>query len=133
DAADAELAVHAAGTPGQLAPAHDAGGELGLAPALGHLCLGRHFFSPAAGAAAAGAAAAASGLGSGLGRVALATMRGGPGSSGFLKGIPSCCSTKRERSGLELLKVMLMFMPWVNSTSAMLISGNTPCSERPMA
>src|SRR5262245_31322288 len=50
DAADAELAVHAAGATRQLAPAHDAGGELGLAPALGHLCLGRHFFSPAAGA-----------------------------------------------------------------------------------
>src|ERR1051326_280209 len=42
DAADPELAVHAAGPPGELAAPHDAGAELGLPVALGHLRLGRH-------------------------------------------------------------------------------------------
>src|SRR5258708_4272453 len=42
DAADPELAVHAAGPAGQLAPAHDPRAELGLPVALGHLRLGRH-------------------------------------------------------------------------------------------
>ena len=36
-------------------------------------------------------------------------------------------------SGVLLLNCMVMFMPCVNVTSAMLISGNTPCSERPIA
>src|ERR1044071_9788715 len=40
DAADAELAVDASRTPGQLTPTHNAGAELGLALRLGHLCLG---------------------------------------------------------------------------------------------
>ena len=53
------------------------------------------------------------------------------GSSGLAKGMPICSSTKRLSSGLELLNEKLMFMPWVNVTSAMLISGNTPCSDRP--
>ncbi len=52
--------------------------------------------------------------------------------SGFLKGIPSSSSTKRLISGSEFEKVRLMFMPWVKFTSAMLISGNTPCSLRPI-
>src|SRR5690606_11204728 len=46
DAADPELAVHAAGTAGQLAAADDPRAELGLAPALGHLRLGCHRWIP---------------------------------------------------------------------------------------
>lgn len=56
----------------------------------------------------------------------------GPDSSGLAKGIPICSSTKRLSSGVELENVKLMFMPWVNVTSAMLISGKTPCSLIPM-
>lgn len=53
-------------------------------------------------------------------------------SSGLVKGIPSFSSTNWLRSGLELANDMLMFMPCVKVASAMLISGNTPCSFRPM-
>src|SRR5688500_9288692 len=42
DAADAELAVDAAGAPGQLAAAHDAAGELGGPVRLCDLCFGGH-------------------------------------------------------------------------------------------
>lgn len=52
--------------------------------------------------------------------------------SGLRKGIPSSASTNLLNSGLELEKQKLMFIPWVNVTSAMLISGNTPCSFRPI-
>src|ERR1043165_9421358 len=65
DAADPELAVHAAGATRQLAPPHDAGAELRRAPALGHLGFGGHDFWSLAGAGAGAAAAAGSGAGLG--------------------------------------------------------------------
>ncbi len=50
----------------------------------------------------------------------------------FWNGIPNCSSTNRLFSGSEFEKEKLMFIPCVNWTSAMLISGNTPCSFRPI-
>lgn len=52
-------------------------------------------------------------------------------SSGLRKGMPSSASTNRLNTGFEFEKQQLMFIPCVNWTSAMLISGNTPCSVRP--
>jgi hypothetical protein len=52
--------------------------------------------------------------------------------SAFRNGIPNCSSTNRLFSGLEFENTKLMCIPCVNVTSAMLISGNTPCSVSPI-
>ena len=52
--------------------------------------------------------------------------------SSFWKGMPSSARKKRLNSGFERSKTRLMFMPCVKVTSAMLISGNTPCSVSPI-
>src|SRR5690349_21184192 len=104
DPADPELAIDAARTPRQLAPADNPRAELGRAQTLGHLGFGGHD-----------------------------ACRLVAASSGLANGNPICSSTKRLSSGVEFRKVRLMFMPWVNTTSAMLISGNTPCSFTPIA
>jgi len=54
-----------------------------------------------------------------------------PAGSGLRNGIPNSARMNRLTSGVEPLNEMLMFIPCVNVASAMLISGNTPCSVIP--
>src|SRR6266511_6395002 len=53
------------------------------------------------------------------------------GASYLLNGTPNRPRRARDSSSEEFLMVMAMFNPWTNSTSSMLISGKTICSERP--
>lgn len=51
----------------------------------------------------------------------------------FLRnGIPSSVKMNRLNSAFEFRNEMLMFIPCVNVTRVMSISGNTPCSLRPI-
>jgi hypothetical protein len=50
----------------------------------------------------------------------------------LLKGIPNILNSSRDSSSELLRTTKVMFMPWTNSTSSILISGNTICSVSPM-